>query len=191
MAEGRLGFEAAVGVGESVQVVDEGTHGAGYDVMIAAVGEARDGVPVPAGADDIGKFEEGHLAFEAGYAIESGDHIEGLDMTQAGEVTAHDEVTGDACIAQLSDDKVVLQYVELEDEREAYDHWTDRLGGLDDEIWVGLDIADDDSVSMAPQGGSEIAEAEVSLVLEADKQDGTGGVALWRGFGSRLEECEL
>ena len=148
-------------------------------------------MPVPAGADDIGKFEEGHLAFETGYAIEAGNHIERLDMTQAGEVTAHDEMTGDACITQLSDDKVVLQYVELEDEREAYDHGTDRFGGLDDEIWVGLDIADDDTVSMAPQGGSEIAEAEVSLVLEADKQDGTGGVALWRGFSSCLEQCEL
>src|SRR6185437_15219987 len=198
VADGGLGLVVAVRVGEQVEVVDESAHGgSGYAVrcpagwpVLCAVGDAGDGAPVEAVADDVGEFEQGHLTFEADDAVELGDHVEGLDVGEAGEVSAHGEVAAHAGVAQHADDALVLQNVELEDEREADDQRIGLDGSADDLIQRSLDVTDDDGVTVLAQGGREIAEAEVALVLEADEEDAARGVSGHRGFAG-VEDGEL
>src|SRR6185437_12661095 len=185
VADGGLGLVVAVRVGEEVEVVDECAHGgSGYAVrcpagwpVLCAVGDAGHGVPVEAVADDVGEFEESHLAFEADDAVELRDHVEGLDVAEAGEVSTHGEVAFDAGVAEHADDALVLENVELEDEREADDDRVGLDGSGDDLIERSLDVTDYDGVTVLAQGGREVSETEVALMLEADQKDGPGGVA--------------
>ena len=95
-----------------------------------------------------------------------------------------------AGFAEHADDALVLENVELEDEREADDDRVGLDGSGDDLIERSLDVTDDDGVTVLAEGGREVSQAKVALMLEADQKDGPGGVAHYGGC-LRVKDREL
>ncbi len=128
-------------------------------------------MPVAARADRVRQFDERGLAFESDDAVQFGDDVERLLITQAGKVPAHGEVAADPAGAQRAHQRSVTTDVELEDEGKPDQDRVQSLGGPDDLLGILLDIHDADVVAALPQHGRQIAEAKISLVLKADEHD--------------------
>ena len=111
------------------------------------------------------------LAFESDDAVEFGDDVERLLITQAGKVAAHREVAVDPAGAQRAHQRSVTTDVELEDEGKPDQDRVQSLGGPDDLLGILLDIHDADGVAVLPQHRRQVAETKISLVLETDEHD--------------------
>src|SRR4030095_11517973 len=159
----------AIGIRQRVEVRNERTElSRDHSVACVAVGDSDDAAPVPASAEEIDHLHDRHLTFEARDTVEFGNNLKCVLVAETREVPAHREMAGDTVVAQVADERGKTIDVELKDEREANQDGVERLGGFEDLLALLLEIKHLDSITAFAQGGGEIAEAEIGLLLETD-----------------------
>lgn len=142
-----------------------------------APADAFHAVPVLAGGEPIGQIEQCELALEAHDRIQFGHPAQRLFTAEAGEVTAHGHVRGEAALAQGIRDLSKLGQVELKNQREP----DDQRVGFDDRVHDIVNpvfhINQHHLVAVAPQLCRQIPNAQIALADEADQCNRPVGLA--------------
>ena len=140
------------------------------------MGDALDAAPLLAGAHQIDQLDQGHLALEAHDAIDLGNQLQRMLVAEAREMPADGEMAVDAVLTEIAREIGEAADVELEDEGEAHHH---RIHPADDVEYlaeVDLEIDDLNEMSAASERRSQIAQAQILLILKADQHDALGGL---------------
>src|SRR3974390_3585439 len=103
-------------------------------------------------------------------------------------MTAHREMAVDTGVAKLADQAAKLFDIELKDEREADDHRVAFQRGSYDFRSRRFEVARNHAITSLPQGRSQIAHAEISLMLKADQHHGARRVTPFSGSGGAGKE---
>src|SRR4029077_10231419 len=118
---------------------------------------------------------QGHLALEAHDAVDLGNQLQRMLVAEAGKMPADGEMAVDAVLPEISGQIGEAADVELEDEGEAHHHRIHPADDVEDLAELHLEIDDLDKMAAASEGRSQIAQAQILLILKADEHHALGG----------------